>query len=181
MIIAIAGPIGSGKTTLARALADCLGAKTVGFGDFVRSKARAQGLGDSDRQVLQDLGNSLVIADAAGFLDEALHWAGHKTGDDLLLDGLRHSSVWEALAARQPQGLEPVKLVFVDVHEHERHRRLLERGLTPAEIATAEAHPAERDVNLRLRAEADLLLSGAILPEEMAAMVIASLAESAKG
>jgi dephospho-CoA kinase len=173
MIIAISGRIGSGKTTLANAVSDRMGAKVAGFGDFVRTKARAQGLDVSDRRVLQDIGQNLVAADAVSFLDEALSWAGHKTGSVLVLDGLRHASVWDALVARQTDGLEQTRLVYLVIEERERRRRLLDRGLTERDIAAADAHPAEQSLNLRLRGAADFLIYATSSLDEMVQAVVA--------
>jgi cytidylate kinase len=59
MIIGIAGPIASGKSTLARGLAQVFSLKLIGFGEYVRHEAQARGLDVADRRVLQDLGQSL--------------------------------------------------------------------------------------------------------------------------
>jgi dephospho-CoA kinase len=158
MILAIAGSIGSGKTTLARALASALGAKHAGFGEFVRALLTAQGLDSTDRQLLQDLGHDRVEHDAAAFLSDTLVWAGHQPEELLVLDGLRHVLILRALQARMDQ--EDVQHIFLDTPLDERERRLALRGVTAEALAAADAHPAEADLVALLRRAADLVLDG---------------------
>lgn len=160
MIIALAGAIGSGKTTLGTALAAVRHAPRAGFGDYVRHLAMERGLDVAERSVLQDLGQDLVEADAASFLAGALAWAGHKPGGDLVLDGLRHMKILAALRDRAAKGLDEVVLVYLDTPIDVRRDRVAQRGVRAKDIALDEAHPAERDLATRLRDAADLLLAG---------------------
>lgn len=161
MIITFAGPIGSGKSTLARAIADVSGAPSAGFGNYVRSLAAERGLDVGRRQVLQDLGHELVQADARAFLDGALAWSGHAAGQDLLLDGLRHVSILDALRQREAEGLDAVSLLYLDTPRETRRARVVARGVSAAQMEADEAHPAEQDLDEKLRAAADAVLNGA--------------------
>jgi len=161
MIITLAGPIGSGKTTLARAIAAKLDAPSAGFGNYVRSLAEKRGLDIGRRQVLQDLGHELVLADPRGFLDDALAWGGHVPGQNLLLDGLRHITILEALRQREAEGLDDVTLLYLDTPASVRRTRVAARGVSVGQMEADEAHPAERDLDQRLRAAADYVLDGA--------------------
>jgi len=167
MIITLAGPIGSGKSTLARAIAATLGAPSAGFGNYVRSLAAERGLDIERRHVLQDLGHELVQADARRFLDGALAWSRHSAGQDLLLDGLRHMSILEALRQREAEGLDAIVLLYLDTPVHIRRARVAARGVSPAQMEADEVHPAERDLDERLRAAADATLNGALSPEAL--------------
>ena len=160
MIIAIAGPFGSGKSTLAAELARQLGTRSVGFGDFVRAKARRKGFNWSSRRVLQDLGQSLVDENPDDFLDDVLRGAGHLPGETLVLDGVRHVSIAMALAARQTAGSEDCLLIYLDLSASIRERRLAGRGMDGEAVKEADAHPAERDIHEGLREHADLALDG---------------------
>jgi len=160
MIITLAGPIGSGKSSLARSVAAALGAPSAGFGDYVRARATEAGLDAGSRRVLQDLGHDLVEADARGFLDAALDWSGHQAGRDLVLDGLRHMAILDALRAREAESLDTLFLLYLDTPVEVRQARIAARGVSLADMQTAEAHPAERDLNEHLRAAADVILPG---------------------
>ena len=60
-VLAIAGPIGSGKTTTAALLARRLGWSRDGYGDTIRATAAARGL-PASRGTLQQLGAELAGA-----------------------------------------------------------------------------------------------------------------------
>ncbi len=161
MIITLAGPIGSGKSTLARTIAAASGVPSAGFGNYVRSLAAERGLDVERRQVLQDLGHELVQADARAFLDGALAWSGHAPGQDLLLDGLRHVSILDALRQREAEGLDTVTLFYLDTPRETRRARVAARGVSITQMEADEAHPAEQDLDEKLRAAADAVLDGA--------------------
>jgi dephospho-CoA kinase len=171
MIISLAGAIGSGKTTLGEALAVARRAPRVGFGDYVRYLAVVRGLDVTQRTVLQDLGHDLVEADPSAFLAGALAWSGHRHGDDLVLEGLRHMKILAALRDHAAKGLDQVVLVYLDTPVDLRRARVAQRGVRPTDIATDEAHPAELDLAQRLRDAADLVLAGNRTIEELSAQV----------
>lgn len=176
MIVTLAGAIGSGKTTLARALAKRLSWPTASFGDYVRDQARQRDLDPGSRKVLQDLGQSLVEANPERFLAEALAWMNYDAAAGLVLDGLRHASVWRALQARgEAFPDQPVVLLFLDTPDDLRHRRLRERGLDDAAIAVADGHRAEQDLTAHLRAAADQKLTGMGSVEELVELAVAAL------
>lgn len=176
MIVTLAGAIGSGKTTLARALADRLGWPAASFGDYVREQARQRGLDPGSRKVLQDLGQSLVEADPERFLAEALAWMNYDAAAGLVLDGLRHESVWRALRAHSDKFPEqPMVLLFLDTPNDIRHARLRDRGLDEAAIAAADGHRAEQDLTAHLRAAANHRLTGLGSVAELVELALAAL------
>lgn len=176
MIICIAGAIASGKSTLSKALETALNARAVGFGDYIRERARESGADASDRKQLQDLGQELVEEDPQLFVDKVLTWAGHRPSATIILDGVRHLSVWRALQQRATS--EPVWLLFLQVGDDERRRRARGRGFNAQEISEMEAHPAECDVPA-LQAVADLVLDGLLPVDSLVSQVQSKLLPSA--
>jgi dephospho-CoA kinase len=158
MIVGIAGPIASGKSTLGRALAERFSAKFVNFGDYVRHIARTRAIDISDRRALQDLGQSLVTRDVRSFVLGAFEWVNFREGNHVVLDGVRHDTVWKEVLTFASLHREAAKLIFLEMLEDERQRRLAARGLSRDEAATQESHVSETDVQLRLRDDADLLV-----------------------
>lgn len=155
MIVAISGATASGKTTLAQALAKRAGGMAASFGDYVRALASAQGQ-MLHRPTLQAVGQAAVEAGAEEFLANFLGWTGWRGGGLLILDGLRHVSVRDALRAYAEHSGTNARFVFVEANADERMRRLHARGNDDAAIAEQDVHPSEHDVKERLRDEADL-------------------------
>ena len=91
-VICFSGRIGSGKTSVSRAVAHTLGAAWTGFGDFVRASASAAGLDSSSREVLQELGAKLIRQHGVAWLSVQViaraRWDGQRA---LVIDGVRHA------------------------------------------------------------------------------------------
>ena len=174
MIIAISGRTASGKTTLARALAKALGGTAGSFGDYVRKLAAALGR-EPDRPNLQAIGQAAVEVDAAGFLADFLRWLGPPAGGDLVLDGLRHASVRDALLAHAEAVGTQIHFVHIRTDDHQRAERLRARGDDDDATASHDAHPSEADVRDRLSEEADLRITRSEDLERMVAEIMDSL------
>jgi hypothetical protein len=97
-VLAIAGPIGSGKTTTAALLARRLGWPLAGYGDTIRATAAARGL-PASRSTLQQLGLELTGGGWDTFTRLVLQHARWAPGQPLILDGLRHLPAAGALRA----------------------------------------------------------------------------------
>lgn len=157
-VVAIAGRTRAGKTTLATALAAELGWPAASFSSYVRAEAGRRGIAE-ERRPLQDLGASMIEtmgprAFVAGMLDAARLTIAADA--PLLVEGVRHLVVLEAL--REIAAPIPADLVFLDVSDAERNRRLAAEGVSAAEGAEWEQHSTERDVVNRLPSVADLLV-----------------------
>jgi dephospho-CoA kinase len=152
-----------------------LNAKLLAFGDYVRMQAKKEGLDPNNRPVLQDLGQRLA-SNPATFVEDALLWAGHRTGDRCIIDGVRHQVVWNELMVIGRRTNEATRLIFLDVPEQERRRRLQARGLEADAMTALDNHPSERDIRSHLYREADLRLDGEQTPEYLAELVARSLA-----
>lgn len=158
MIIGIAGPIASGKSTLARALAQEFSLKLVGFGEYVRFEAQARGLDVTDRKVLQDLGQSLVDEDVVSFVRGVFEHAKVQAADRIVLDGVRHRSVWDEIVTFTSERRSTAKLIFLQMPEADRRRRLGARGMTFNQLIVHDRHASEADVRAGLADVADLRL-----------------------
>jgi dephospho-CoA kinase len=160
MFIALAGPIGSGKSTLSRALAAKLNADLLAFGEYLRAYAKDHGLAAESRSVLQDIGQQLVERDPRLFVRNALGWVRYRANRNLVLDGIRHESVWNEIHDVADEQGQVAKLVYLDVQEDIRQQRLRARGLSEAEIIAFDNHPTELDLRGRPRPKAHILLEG---------------------
>lgn len=175
MIVGIAGRIASGKSTLARALAGKYSFKLISFGNYVRQEAQAQGLDVSDRQVLQEFGQFLVEESATSFVHGVFHRASYKPEDRVVLDGVRHESVWDEIVAFGSSHRSPVALIFLEMAEEERRRRLTTRGLSLDEALAQDQHKSELDVDARLSSKASIHIDGLQDQESMLATIAARL------
>lgn len=168
MIIGIAGPIASGKSTLARALSREYSLRLIGFGEYVRHEAQARGLDTADRLVLQDLGQSLVDEDAGSFVQGVFQRAKVRSADRIVLDGVRHCSVWDEILSFASSRGSTARLIFLEMSEPERRRRLDARGMSYDQALIQDRHASEVEVHARLADRADLRLDAL---QERAAML----------
>lgn len=149
-ILVFAGPIASGKTTLAAGCARLLGCPKVSFSQFIRHTAQSRGL-TGDRETLQGLGAELVAQDPRGLVSGTLALAEWKAGDSLVLEGLRHRKVFDLVK----EIAEPtaVWLIYVDAALTVRTQRSELRDAS-SHLAEWNRHPVERGVVLLREAAA---------------------------
>lgn len=166
-VLVFSGPIGAGKTHLARAVADSLGWACVGFSDEVRRVAASRRLGD-DRTTLAEVGALLVRDEPNAFCRAVLARGGWTPGQPIVIHGLRHISILSEMNAI----VAPltVKHIHVQVPPEVRTDRLRRRG--ESEVATLDAHSTERDVVEMLPRLADLVVDGAAPVRTNAARVV---------
>jgi cytidylate kinase len=174
LIIALSGLPGTGKTTLARALAEKLNGAYLGFGDHVRKLAREQDRA-SDRSSLQDLGETLVRDDPQGFTNGVLAQAPHDW-KVLVVDGVRHLSVLDVLRDYARQSDASLQLIHLTVDMPVRIDRIVARGADPSTAPTAERHASERDVSQRLADSANICLDGSKPVEQLIVAALRSCA-----
>jgi cytidylate kinase len=156
-IIAFAGRMGAGKSSVSAAVAADLKWKFASFGGFVRKTATSRGI-EHTRESLQAIGEELEASDAAAFCQSVLHDAAWHPGESAVVEGIRHVRIWETL--KNLVAPQPIFLVYLDASEELRRNRLQERGAQEANyLAQAEAHSTERDVIAELPQLADLVLS----------------------
>jgi cytidylate kinase len=169
-VLSFAAPIEGGKTTVSIGVATRLGAPRVSFGGYLRRLAQEKGL-EVTREVLQDLGNDRVRQDVRAFCEDVLEQQPWQPGRPLVVDGVRHVEVLDALA----EILAPAEgyLIYIKVdrttqakrleHDELRHEKTLEE---------LEKHPAELQVRSQLPDRAALVLDGTQRPDELTQKVI---------
>lgn len=143
VVVALAGPTGSGKTTVARAVEQATGATRLGFGDLVRAEVYARGLGDT-RSEWQEVGSAMLATlGPDGLVAAALERRG-LTADDVpvVWDGVRHPEVAHAL--RRLYAPTRVVLAVLQPPEHERRERVLREAGSIDQLHRWECHDTER-------------------------------------
>jgi len=154
-VICLSSRMGAGKSTLANSLASSLGWGHVSFGDYVREIARQRG-SDQSREVLQQIGEELISMNVQSFSQTVISQVDWQKG--CVIDGIRHIQVLRAI-----KGIVrplPTFLVFVDIDESIRRKRLHERGMTDKQIDAADQHSTEAQIGGVLKQQADILLDG---------------------
>ena len=158
MVLVFSGQIGSGKSEISSRVAKALGWSYASFGDYIRSVAHSQGLDDT-REILQELGESLVNKGAEDFCRSLLAHYNWRSGEPLVIDGLRHKEVADAL--RQLVLPLDIRIVLLEVDENIRRARLAKARRADFEwIEAVERHPTEVQVKSELPQIAHLKLEG---------------------
>jgi len=157
LVACFAGGIGSGKSVVSKRVAAALGWPRVSFGDYVRGVARQRGL-DQTRETLQEVGAELVAGNVEDFCRRVLGQAEWSSEESLVVDGVRHVEVMDAIRSMAAPSVSV--LVFVDVGRAERKRRVLERAIGDISFENAERHSTEIQVGGRLREAADMVIDG---------------------
>jgi dephospho-CoA kinase len=153
MVVGLAGPIASGKTTIGRELAGSLGVSFGSFGKVVRILARSKGLAES-RENLQRLGQQLVDHDPVQLCRDVLDDAGWQPGTSVVIEGFRHQSIVDAL--RQLVKPVPFRLIYVDV---DLQTELARTSVSDATMKRYRADPTEIELP-NLKKIADLCVNG---------------------
>ena len=165
VIVTFSGAIGSGKSTLSRAIAKRLGFSRVSFGDHVKLIAGQRGIAQT-RESLQEVGVSLIEAGWEGFCRSVLSQASWKVGQSLVVDGVRHVEALQTL--RRITAPSRVVSVFVRLSESERKSRFEQAGTPNAPLVQWASHSTEIQTGTMLPEVADLILDGSQPLEEEA-------------
>lgn len=160
VVLGLAGKIASGKSTLSVHFAKAVGWPSVSFGDYVRTVTRQRGLNDSRREILQDVGASLVAENCEEFcravVSQAEQW---RPGAPLVIDGVRHVQVKHVLEKIVAPSV--FVLGYLSIDDHTRQQRWLESGRPiPENIGRIEAASTEMQAKADLIEAADFILDG---------------------
>jgi cytidylate kinase len=168
-IIVFGGSSQTGKTTLARRLADLLQCKFVSFGDNVRSEARRRGIFAPTRKDLQDLGQELVQSDVVSFCREVLRTVSFSPGERLVIDGIRHREAFQAIF--DLSGGQSIKLIYLYAPVEIRNARNGNQGGGAFDLLNIDAHEVESQTNSQIRDMADLAVDASRDPNEIFAEI----------
>lgn len=175
-IIGLAGPIGSGKTSLAEFLRDKHGFGYVRYSQVLEDMLRTENK-PITRKTLQELGEELFrTIGGKGLTDKVIRRI--PTGRPAVVDGIRHLDDFDTL--RHTFGGN-FTLLFLDSSAHDRFRRLQARNssayFSRDEFNRISRHPVENEVEL-LRARADLVIlndKDCVWPDDAANRILAYL------
>lgn len=173
-VVAFSGAIGVGKSSLSRALQERLGWPRVSFGQYVRDYAAANGKDADDRATLQQLGQALVLTNVAGFVAGVLGQVDWRSGGNLILDGLRHVEVRQALLHELGADFT-LKLVHVSVDEDTRQQRAQENGIEQRMLSRYDQDLTEAQMARIMPPYADLVIDGTLPPRMAMDMIVARL------
>lgn len=169
-VVGFAGAIGSGKTSLSRAVASDLACTWVSFGDYVRKEATDRGCAQ-DRRSLQLVGESLIQEGWVKFCLGVLSQADWRPGQNLVIDGIRHADGVLALTSL----VEPstFHLVGTSLDSKRRWARKCNGGAIAREVArSVESHSTEIEVESRVIPSADLVVDGSRPVEELVREIV---------
>jgi cytidylate kinase len=168
-ILAFAGPICSGKSTISTSVAQRLGWEWVSFGNFLRDEARRRGIDPSLRSHLQDLGQTFIDTGWTSFCESVLDYAKWVPGMNLVIDGIRHVEAVHTL--RVLTAPSHLAVVFVETPVQIRKARLLARE-PGASFDAVDIHPVERETQTALMQIAGYTVDGSLTVEEASSRLL---------
>jgi dephospho-CoA kinase len=170
-VLTFSGSIASGKTTIARLIAEKNGFAFASFGDFVRKEARRQGMDPTSRDVLQRHGNELIEKGWQPFCQAVLADIAWTGDHGLVVDGIRHVEALETL--RDLVGPLRLFLVYISIDNQTRRVRLRDRGVGEEQtIEKSDLHDTEQQVRGILEQRADLRVDGTLPPVLLAQQIL---------
>lgn len=157
VVLGIAAPMKSGKTTISVPLAKQMGLPYGSFGKQTRIFARQQEL-DESIETLQQVGEKLITYEREQFcravLSQLENWEPGRPG---IIDGIRHLEAITEL--RKLVAPSEFALVYISVDDEIRLQRLRNEGITdPARIKQIESASTEEQVKTILPKIADFTL-----------------------
>ncbi|MBB4360622.1 dephospho-CoA kinase [Bradyrhizobium sp. CIR18] len=155
LLLCFSGQIGSGKSSVSKAVAAALGCRRTGFGDYLRSEIARLGGDPNDRKALQDLGQKRVEDDSAAFCRDVLAAGGFQAGEDFVIDGIRHVAIFERLAA--VGNPSDVRLLYLVASETTRNVRVQSRD-DAQDFVRASTHHVETELQDALPQRADAVI-----------------------
>lgn len=163
-VLAFAGGIRSGKSTVSTGVAQALGCPRVCFGNYVRKITHLRGLEDC-RENWQAVGESLIQEDLLHFCGAVMAQAAWEPGEPLVIDGVRHVEV--ALALKSLVSPSSQRLIYIDAADAIRESRLRETWPHEKPLTQLDQHSTEVQVSRALRGLADLVVDGTRSVDEL--------------
>lgn len=164
IVLGFSGSIASGKTTISVNLAKQLGCPRVSFGDYVRKVTLERGLDVSSRDVLQNVGESLIKGGWRKFCSSVLGQINWEPGQTLVVDGIRHKEALVKL--KELTAPSRMFLIYITSSQVVQDKRLKEKGISSQQMESIESHSTEKDVKSELPAMADITVDGSKTADE---------------
>ncbi|MBU3261857.1 AAA family ATPase [Roseovarius sp. PS-C2] len=169
VILIFSGQIGSGKSSLAKAISDEFGFPRISFGGYVRHLVVQSGGDEGDRKALQDEGERQVRRDPKAFLLATLDHHDVDNAASFVIEGLRHVSILNEMRKLFGADLFHIHLA---ADKHIAFERAVARGDDSNVVACALQHSVEADVAIALLETADVVLPASESQSELIAQVI---------
>ena len=156
LLVCFSGQIGSGKSSVSAAVSEALGWRRTGFGDFLRAEIARSGGDPASRQALQDLGQQRVDNDPEAFCRDVLSAGGFRPGDNFVIDGVRHVSIFRIL--RVLAAPFTARLLFLEASDAARTARVETRS-DHSDLERAATHRVESELGDALPEQADAVIN----------------------
>jgi len=158
MILCFSGKRGSGKTSIAKKIAEQNRLSYASFGNFVRSIAVERSI-PLETPDLQNLGEQLIVELGwDDFCKRVIQSSGWTEKLPLVVDGVRHLETFESFKRIQNH---KCLLISIKLEENIRNERLEKRdGFTQEEIKKLDEHSTEIQVSNILLKKSDLVVDG---------------------
>jgi dephospho-CoA kinase len=155
MIIGIAGPTASGKTTVAKLLEKERFAIRIRYSQILSEMAKERGLDPEDKATLQQLFVEERTTKGESFLaDELIHRVSLLRPEILVVEGNRRLVDIEGLKRLATSRKEPLKLIYIDAPQEVRFTRYNSRmrnrdeaEITLEDFKVLENNPAEDELS----------------------------------
>jgi dephospho-CoA kinase len=152
IIVGFSGKRASGKSTLAKRVANRISSHYLSFGDYVRAEASNRGLIDSIPN-LQIIGEELMKYPLDFCKNILCSW---NQNENLVIDGIRHEIILNCL--REIISPSKLYLIYIMTDEANRISRLQNRGESLRDSNSFDSHSTEQDVKNKLIICADLIV-----------------------
>jgi len=145
--ILIIGEISSGKSTLARRLAEEFKVPKASFGGYLLHYCEQNDIPEDKRGDLQNLGQKMIEEDPVAFLKRVIGFTS-KDPKQLIFEGVRHEIIMKEISACSDR----VASIYVDATYEQRLNRYLSRekqidtNKTEKDFLIASKHLVERGV-----------------------------------
>ena len=110
------------------------------------------------RENWQVVGESLIKEDVQQFCASVVAQAHWTPGGTLVIDGIRHMAVLQAL--KEMVSPSSLRLVYIDADDGTREQRLKAAGTSKTPLRALDLHSTELEVKKTLRDVADLIVDG---------------------
>lgn len=170
IIIGISGPVSSGKSTLATALAKRLKCKVARFGDYVRNIASERGL-ELTRENLQKVGEELA-QDKKEFCQSLLKSVDYQPRENLIIEGIRHADI--AIILKELLTPALFSLVYLSISETSQQERFNNREKQEQSLilTSIESHSTEIEVKNEVYKLSDFKVDSNLTTEKQVDQII---------